>query len=60
VHKGFLRGNIRKKSNLEELGVDVRIMLSLSRSGVEKHRLSGEEYITRSFTIGTSRRILLG
>jgi hypothetical protein len=32
-------GNIRKRDNLEDLGVDVRIMLSGSRSGMEKHIL---------------------
>jgi hypothetical protein len=34
-----LPGDIRKRDNLEDLGVDVRIILSGSRSGMEKHKL---------------------
>ena len=39
MHKGFLRGDMRKRDNLKDLGLDVRIILSGSRSGMEKHRL---------------------
>jgi hypothetical protein len=39
VHKGFLRRDMRKRDNLKDLGVDVKTILSGSRSGMEKHRL---------------------
>jgi hypothetical protein len=35
MHKGLLWGDMKKRDNLKDLGVDLRIILSGSRSGME-------------------------
>ena len=56
MHKRFLWGDMRKRDKLEDLGVDVRIILSGSRGGMEKHILdysgSGEGQVAGACEYG--------